>query len=149
MNNKITQEDMVNWWLTRFHNTTLKEVNQAHPEYDSNMFYDTYTVTQQQHDQWLKWFEDEVPKILKISKDVWLRKNWAAYLDAAPKIKIEDRIKEKDWVIIKDKGNHPYQVCFSDNSDWVMVWDPKNPSMDKRTIRRDKITKVEPPKDNE
>jgi hypothetical protein len=91
---KLTKDDVINWWLERYHNINLKGVAEAHPEwdtsdpkYDSIVFYTAYEVTQEQHDEWKQWFDNELPKILKIPKYSWKRSSPFLYLDCAPQIK--------------------------------------------------------------
>ena len=94
---ELTEEYVINWWLEKYHNTNLDQVLKDHPEWDdgenhSRDFYNTYAVTQKQHDEWHKWFIDTVAKTHGTSKK-WARKNTCFdYLNVAPSIKDNNQI---------------------------------------------------------
>ena len=88
---KIDLNILVDWWLEKYHNTNTKKVLEEHPEWNdgkhSREFYLTYQVTQEQHDEWLKWAREYTKKITKVNK-TFFEKGWVwVYLDTAPQIK--------------------------------------------------------------
>jgi len=93
---KLTQDDIINWWLGRFFNTNLKQILEENPEWKENPdehtrdFYEKYAVTKEQHDAFEKYFYKEVPKVLKVTQKYWRRYGCWTYLDTAPSIKKED-----------------------------------------------------------
>lgn len=96
MKKKLTEDEFVNWWLKKFHKTTIKQVLKDHPEWDtesdtwdSRTFYEAYPVTQKQHDKWYKWAITRLQKHYGISKAA--AKKWFAmpYLNVAPMIKYD------------------------------------------------------------
>ena len=86
MKKELTQTDIINWWLKKFHNTSIEEVTKKHNwnENDSREFYEVYSVTEEQYKEFEDYFYNEVPKLLKISKKRWKRDSWLAYLNTAP-----------------------------------------------------------------
>ena len=93
---KVNGEILIDWWLKKYHNTTLKEILKKYPiwktdpdEY-SDVFYKTYKVTLKEHDEWEAWAKEYVRKVTKVNKkrfDVM----WALiYLNVAPSIKDEE-----------------------------------------------------------
>ena len=85
---ELTKDDCMNWWLERYHDTNLKQIKDKHPELleDSQGFYDTYKVTQEQHDEWYDWFIDAFSKHCKMSKELAERYSGFTYLDVSPTI---------------------------------------------------------------
>lgn len=94
---ELTQEMLIDLWLSRYHNTTLNEVIKEHPEWmdepqkHSKDFYNTYAVTQEQHDEWY----DDAKKIVKdyynLSKKEVNKQFMWIYLNVAPTVKgVED-----------------------------------------------------------
>jgi len=102
MKKKLTEEDVINGWLTKYHNTTLKEVEDSHPEWMENPekhtrdFYQTYAVTQEQHDEWHKWMIDAIAKSHRLSRAYVKKHSWAIYLNCAPSIIDDKNIAIKD-----------------------------------------------------
>ena len=47
---KLTENDIINWWLKKYHDITIEEIMKDHPEYeeDSREFFRKYAVTQEQ-----------------------------------------------------------------------------------------------------
>jgi len=93
---KVDPRDLIDWWLTKYHNTTLKEVEDTHPEWmedpqkHTRDFYQTYAVTKEQHDEWETWAKEYTKKITKIKGRIF-DKSWCwVYLDVAPSIKQEE-----------------------------------------------------------
>ena len=89
---KINTTKLINWWLDKYHNTTLDEVKKDHPEWDENPenftwdFYNTYKITQEQYDEWEIWAKDYIIKTMKIPKsNLKLYWDWIC-LDVAPSV---------------------------------------------------------------
>ena len=94
MKNKLLSErDLIDWWLGKFHQTTLTEVESQHPEWMAEPekythdFYEEYAVTQEQHDEWEKWATATLKKQTGRS-GIYFQRSWAwVYLNVAPEIK--------------------------------------------------------------
>lgn len=86
MAKKISIEELVDWWLVKYHGITYKEAKEEYDkeEYD---FLKKYAVTQEQHDEWAEWFENFLMKKTKMSIKNVKRNSWGIYLDAAPMVK--------------------------------------------------------------
>ena len=98
---KVNTEDLINWWLEKYHNTNLEKVKETHPEWKENpsehtmAFYRKYAVTQEQHDEWLEWAKEHTKKVTKV-KGRMFDKSWGfVYLDCAPSV---IKTKEDDKV---------------------------------------------------
>jgi HSP90 family molecular chaperone len=92
MMKKVNAEDLINWWLEKYHNTNLEKVTEEHPEWKENPsehtrdFYHKYSVTQEQHDEWLNWAKDYTKKVTKVSKKFFERQWPWVYLDCSPSV---------------------------------------------------------------
>jgi len=91
----ITEDYCINWWLEKYHGTNLDEVFKLHPdwtydnpEYRANMFYSSYQVTQDQHDEWYDAIISELSKEHKTSKKRMKRDFVFSYLNTAPMVKL-------------------------------------------------------------
>jgi len=85
MKKKITREDALNWWLKKYHNTTVEEVAKAQPEEcKTPEWFKLYPVTQEQHDEWYKWIVDALSKERRMSKTYIIKHFSFDYLDCAP-----------------------------------------------------------------
>lgn len=86
MKAKITQDDAINWWLYKYHNTTVEKVfNEG--TFIGLQFYEKYTVTQEQHDEWYDWFIRTVAREYKCSLKRAKKITAFDYLNVAPSIK--------------------------------------------------------------
>ena len=92
MGKKVNIEDLINWWLEKYHDTNLDKVLEDNPEWKENLqthsreFYQKYAITKKQHDEWLQWAQDYTKKVTGI-KGKLFDKNWCwVYLDCAPSI---------------------------------------------------------------
>jgi len=90
---KVKTEDLINWWLNKYHNTNLDQVKENHPEWLKNPeehtrdFYEAYKVTQEQHDEWEKWAKDYTKKVTGIKGKLFNRSWGFVYLNSSPSIK--------------------------------------------------------------
>jgi hypothetical protein len=89
--NDLSGEDLINLWLIPIHNEMIQVLFKNNPNITSDEFYDTYPVTQQQHDEWYDQCIDLVRKKFRISKKVAKRKFAWTYLNAAPKVLIDQK----------------------------------------------------------
>jgi len=86
---ELTEEMLIDWWLTKYHNTTLKEVFAQHPDWTSKEFYPTFAVTEEQHNEWHDWMIKELMKYFCIGKKAARKDSWAIYLNTSPSVKTE------------------------------------------------------------
>lgn len=91
MAKKISIEEIVGWWLERYHGITYQE---AKEEYEAAkekggepVFFEKYKVTQEQHDEWRAWFEKYLIKKSGLGEMAVKRGSWGIYLDTAPMVK--------------------------------------------------------------
>lgn len=95
MKKLVESEELINWWLKKFHNTNLKQVVKDHPEWEKNPtehsrdFYRAYMVSQEQHDEWETWAKEYTRKVTGVSKELLQRSWWSVYLNTSPQIKTE------------------------------------------------------------
>lgn len=91
MKKELNGDDLVNWWLEKYHNTNLKEVKELHPEWldgkHSRDFYQTYPVTQEQHDKWYEWAIQTIMKHYKWSKKKARKEFVFPYWNCSPTVK--------------------------------------------------------------
>lgn len=84
---KLTREDLVNWWLQKYHNTTGEEVLVKHPDSKiSPDWFKLYPVTQEQHDEWYEWAINYLVKEHRLSKKYIKSRFCFDYLNCAPNI---------------------------------------------------------------
>ena len=84
---KPSREDIINGWL-KYYNTTVEEVISTLPKelLDTPDWFKLYPVTQEQHDEWVKWAKGYIKKVTKMSKR-FVDVHWGfVYLDCAPNI---------------------------------------------------------------
>lgn len=93
MKKELTEDILINWWLEKHHNTNIAEIKKEHPDwthdnpdYNSQMFYDLFPVTQEQHDEWKDWAFNTFKKHFKLSKVGAERAFSFVYLNCAPKV---------------------------------------------------------------
>lgn len=85
-NKKPTMDDLIEWWLWRYHGLTIEELKKIHTlkELSTPDWYKKYPVTEKQHDKWEAWAEKKLIRTGVIRKG----QSWSLiYLDAAPHIK--------------------------------------------------------------
>jgi hypothetical protein len=85
-----TRDDLLNYWLKKYHNTTVEEVVNTHSRdvLDYPEWFKLYPVTQEQCDEWEEWAKEELVRTNTISK--WRIKNYGLgfiALDCAPYVK--------------------------------------------------------------
>lgn len=86
----LTEEILINWWLTKYFNTTLAEVFAEHPDWDSHKFYSSFRVTQAQHDEWNEWAKKRFKEFFHLT-DKGVNRSWGfTYLNTAPMVR-EDK----------------------------------------------------------
>lgn len=85
---KLTNNDIIEYWLLKFHGLTVKELMEKEPELvKSPTWFQNYPVTQEQHDDWVQWAIKSISKDQKLSKK-YVSRNWQLiYLDTAPTVK--------------------------------------------------------------
>lgn len=90
MRKKIDGNILINYWLSKYHNTNVVEVAQKYPEeIKTGKWFHLYSVTQEQHDEWEKWAKEYAKNELKISNKM-LNHDWPwIYLDTSPTVKIQ------------------------------------------------------------
>lgn len=82
-----SREHILNLWL-KYHNTTVEEIVKKHPKevLKDIKWFDLYSVTQEQHDEWVNEAKKYIKSITKLSKKYIDRKWGLIYLDCAPNI---------------------------------------------------------------
>jgi hypothetical protein len=89
MKPKITQSELVNWWLEKYHGVTVEQVREEHPDWTYRDFFPAYQVTQEQHDEWYEWAITTIMKRYRYSKRRAKREFTFPYLNVAPSVKEE------------------------------------------------------------
>ena len=113
---QISDVELINWWLEKYHNTNLEKIMEEHPDWkeidekvklindykgwskeendailqqqnkNSREFFKTYAVTEEQHDEWCEWAKEEIRKRTKLSKEYINRKWGFVYLQTSPSV---------------------------------------------------------------
>lgn len=102
MRNLVNPDDLVNWWLEKYHNTNLDKVLEDNPDWKVNPqehtreFYNKYRITQEQYNEWEKWAKEYTKKVTKLSKKMVDRGWWAVFLNCAPNIITEEDGKTEE-----------------------------------------------------
>ena len=87
---ELSESDFYNWWLQKYHNTTIEEIIEKEPELaKTSEWYKKYTVTEEQHDEWYQWAIQTVMKHYHWTKKEAIRRFCFAYLNVAPTVKKE------------------------------------------------------------
>lgn len=81
-----TREEIMNLWLSKYHNTTVDEVIAKHPQevLSNSDWFKLYPCTQEQHDEWEKECKTLLNKKYKISKTMIKYGWWSIALDCSP-----------------------------------------------------------------
>ena len=83
---RVNREVLLDWWLKKYHNTTVKKVINKYPKeiLESPDWFKLYPCTQEQCDEWEKWAKTHIKNTTKMSKKV-IDKEWPfIYLECAP-----------------------------------------------------------------
>ena len=97
MKKQVKQEDLINWWLEKYHNTNLDKILDENPKWKENPekysldFFNEYQVTQDQHDEWLEWAKAFTKAVTGIKGRMFDRSWGWVYLDTSPKIKEDEK----------------------------------------------------------
>jgi len=86
---QVNRDDILNYWLKKYHNTTVEEVVQKYPreQLEHPDWFKLFPVTQEQYDEWEKWSKDHIRKVTKMSKKL-LERQWPyIMLDCSPYVK--------------------------------------------------------------
>jgi len=85
--NELKQEDFYNWWLNKYHNTTISAIIEKEPELcKTTKWYKKYAVTQEQHDEWYEWAIQTIMKHYRCSRKMAQRNFAFDYLNIAPSV---------------------------------------------------------------
>jgi hypothetical protein len=89
---QITKDEIMDYWLGKFHNTSCKELIEKHPEeIKSPKWFDLFPVTQEQHDEWYDWAIALIAKRTRMSKKYAQKAFVFEYLNTAPNIKEDEK----------------------------------------------------------
>jgi hypothetical protein len=83
---RLTRDDMLNWWLKKYHGKTVEQVIAEQPKevLQSPEWFKLYPVTKTQHDEWYAWAISALSKERKLPEES-IRKLFAFdYLDCSP-----------------------------------------------------------------
>ena len=89
MKAKTSANEVLNWWLRKYHNTTIEELKELNPDMSDRDFFLSHQVTQAQHDEWHEWMIITIMKDYRISKKRAKRDSWLIYLNLSPMVKNE------------------------------------------------------------
>lgn len=88
---KVKREDLLNYWLGKFHNTNAVEVVANHPDkVDSPDWFKLYPVTQEQYEDFEEWAIQHIMEVTKMSRTFTIKTMQYAMLDCAPYVKREE-----------------------------------------------------------
>jgi len=83
----ITAENIMNYWLTKYHNVTVEDLIKNEPELiRTPAWYKKYAVSTEQHDEWYKWAITEICKERNCSRKYAERNFCFDYLNVAPNV---------------------------------------------------------------
>ena len=86
----LTEQDVMNWWLEKYHNTNCDEVVKRHPRLSKTIkWYLKYQVTSEQYDEWREWAVTAIMKDKGYSRKRVERAWWAVELNTSPSVKNE------------------------------------------------------------
>jgi hypothetical protein len=92
MRKRLSEEDVINAWLFKYHGITVDELVKNEPELcKTPAWFKKYAITQDQYDEWYKWFISALQRDQKCSKKSAQRHSWSLQLNLAPSI-----IKDKE-----------------------------------------------------
>ena len=91
MRKQVSRTDLMDWWLSKYHNTNSAEVVEKYPEEcKSADWFKLYPVTQEQSDEWVRWAKDYIHKVTKLKKSIIEREWGMIFLDTSPYVKRDD-----------------------------------------------------------
>lgn len=91
MKPRLTDTEFYNWWLRKYHNTSIQEICEKEPELaKSGEWYKKYAVTQEQHDAWYEWAVQRIAKYYAWSKPRAKKEFTFTYINVSPTV-IESR----------------------------------------------------------
>lgn len=85
---KPDKEELLDMWLTKYHNTNVQELIAKHPKevLESPEWFKLYPVIEQQHDEWVKECKQLLRSKYKMPKWMIEKGWWSIYLDCSPSI---------------------------------------------------------------
>jgi len=87
MKKHLSHDDIVEWWLFKYHGVHLMDVYEPEWGDNSRPFYEKYQVTQEQHTEWNEWLIKALMKESGMGKKYVKRNMWPIYLNTAPMVK--------------------------------------------------------------
>lgn len=88
----IERKILLDWWLQKFHNTTVDEVIATHSKetLENADWFKLYPVTQEQEDEWVKWAKSYIKRTLRMG-NAMLERQWPyVFLDCSPYVKNDE-----------------------------------------------------------
>jgi len=87
MKAQLSAEEIMNWWLEKYHGITVQWLVDNEPELiKTPEWYKKYPVTQQQHDEWYNWAIGHITKHYGWSKRYTKRQFMWQYLNLSPTV---------------------------------------------------------------
>jgi len=83
---KTSANEMLNWWLEKYFDTTIQDFKEANPDLSDRDFFLAHQVTQEQHDEWNEWMITTIMKEYRYSRKRAKKESWAIYLNLSPMI---------------------------------------------------------------
>ena len=83
---KTSANDMLNWWLTKYFDTTIEEWKAANPDPSDRDFFLAHQVAEAQYDEWHEWMLTTLMKEYRYSRKRAKRESWAIYLNISPMV---------------------------------------------------------------
>ena len=84
----LTEEEIINWWLTKYHGITVDELREKEPELiKTSAWFKKYAVTQKQHDEWREWLIKKLMWRFGISRKDIEKSMWMICFDTEPAVK--------------------------------------------------------------
>ncbi len=83
---KTSANDMLNWWLTKYFDTTIEEWKESNPDLSDRDFFLAHQVTQEQHDEWHEWMIADLMKVYRMTRKRAKKESWMIYLNISPMV---------------------------------------------------------------
>ena len=88
---ELNEADFYNYWLQKYHNTTIEEITEKEPELCKTVaWYKKYAVTQSEHDDWYNWAIDTIVKHNRCSRKYAMKAFAFNYLNLSPSVKEDE-----------------------------------------------------------